>query len=493
MADVTTFLGGIGTKADAGLIPGVCTQAAWAASLDATDFMGANGGYLVDASTTADITDNLNGTLDVASLNAFSAFGNDELAGCYIYIYNCSGVATGYYLITSNSASLVICSDTNLIATGYTSSASADFYIGGAGDTTLTAGLQAALDHLGTYVANGTNNVDILYNEDLTLTATIDIDNIVGSATTMARLIGTDSSFADTGDQITIDTTTTLSDGLFDFPASGSAVYITFENIDFYGGGKDASRAAHCVNESATGGASDNIIFVNCTFRGASDHGVLQESDSWSFYGCTFTLNGGSGFYSLDGLNNEFIGNKFIDNDEHGLYSTGARIRVIGNIAQGNGQDSSVGYGFYLDNEFYCIGNTAKDNYADGFFADSSSFVTVMCNNTSSGSETGYGFNLDGRENIIFFGHNHAYDNTGNGTTITHCSEVLDTGFAAYKNGDNITGDPNLNATTYIPDADSPLIDAGVGGTGDTIGALCATAGGGGSGGRLMRARRHNV
>lgn len=404
----------------------------------------------------------------------------------------------GYYEITDIIGDDIVISTTALdgIATLDTDEV-LDISIGGIWDAlTDASSLQDSLDFIGPEAGatsgNEINNLEMLCYKStaLTTTATIDIDAISGSASTRVRLIGTNSDFVDDGTLTEITTASTLANGLFDFTISGASIFVSFENIDYNGGGKDATRAVHCVNESATGGGSDNNFFVKCTFRGSSDHGVYMESDRWRFFGCDFTLNGGSGFSggSADATVNAYYGCEFSHNDIHGLDQTGAGATINYCIAFDNGLDGT-GSGFNFPNtnsdSITLNGNTSYGNATDGFASNSLAIGHLILNNTADGNG-GYGFNFNSADiwsNLIFT-YNHAFGNTTAPSNIA----TTDALFEALGNGNNITGDPlftDAGAGNFIPTSSSPLIDAGVGGTGDTIGALCATAGGGGGVGLL--------
>jgi hypothetical protein len=121
--------------------------------------------------------------------------------------------------------------------------------------------------------------------------------------------------------------------------------------------------------------------------------------------------------------------------------------------------------------------NTFINNTGNNF--DIVAHVTgwTITNNTSLDS-SGLGYNFNSTTTMLthLFRNNHAYNNSQPSDAAATDGEFLILG-----NGNNVVGDPDL--TNYIPSSSSPLIDAGVGGTGDTIGALCATAGGGAGGG----------
>jgi hypothetical protein len=127
-------------------------------------------------------------------------------------------------------------------------------------------------------------------------------------------------------------------------------------------------------------------------------------------------------------------------------------------------------------------GNVFYNHAVAGMNFSSASIRNVYNNNTFVNNTT-FGIDFNGSMPKQF-SNNHAFGNGSPSDIATTDAEWL-----ILYDGDNIVGGPLATIFTdaangnFIPTSSSPLIDAGVGGTGDTIGALCATAGGGGGGG----------
>lgn len=478
MGSFVTMWGGTGDKTGAVTIPGVIEKATFGALGTPGDFMGADGEALASGAS-KDVVAN-GGEFELQDLGQFGSV----VAGMCIYL-SAGGSDVGYYEITNvPDADSVIFVDEGIdgAAAAAASDGDNDYTIGGAGNMADadTGELQALLDFIdtpcGVVSGNAINNLDILINQDTTLDDTQDIDNITGSATTKVRVISTNGSFVDDRTQVEIDTEVELLNGLFDFSTSGASIFVTFENIDYNGGGKDAGRAVNCIHESDVGGLSDNILFKNCIFRGASADGMSHQSDFWTLVGCVFELNGGNGFNANNkGRDNRFSLCVFRDNDLNGVLHIDNAI-FVRCIAEGNAGD---GINVSLTAELYNC--TAENNGGDGIVFDQGPTLVIAYNCTST-NNVGDGFNLGGIDigKFKFFGNNHAFGNAA------HCSEVGDADWADFLWGFNIAGAPDYVSTTsgqagyFIPNTGSPLIDAGVGGTGDTIGVLCATASAGG-------------
>jgi hypothetical protein len=356
--------------------------------------------------------------------------------------------------------------------------------------TTLQDGLDTVGPRCGAAPSIIVNNLDIICNQSAatTLAATVLVDAISGSTDKRVRMIGVNSDFEDDGTQIEITTNADLTATGALFKIGATSVHLNFQNIDFNGGGKDSDLAGYCVTDTET---SDRNAYYNCHFHGAESHGVLLEGDNGHFVGCEFNLNGGSGYASggFDGADTRLLSCISHHNDSHGfLINDATRNTLSGCIAyrnlgtgfriQGGGSDDTVLFG--------CV---AYFNTSDGFYLEGAAIGLLVINCTSSSSVSGYGYNFDSSTSAVrSFSNNHGYDNEGNGSTITHCSVVLDTAWAGFMFGSNIDGNPLFtnvtdNSEDFRPTSSSPLIDAGAGGTGDTIGALCATAGGGAGGG----------
>jgi hypothetical protein len=166
--------------------------------------------------------------------------------------------------------------------------------------------------------------------------------------------------------------------------------------------------------------------------------------------------------------------------------ATAQDVVIDGCIVANNGTGTTY-HGINLSNFASLVtvkNNTIYGNLGDGIFQLDSANVrgNRITNNTSSNNGR-YGYNFDGVMRDLLFSNNHA-DGNNSSNPAFYCDLTASLAeFEVFGEGNNIGGDPDL--TDYIPSDSSPLIDAGVGGTGDTIGALCATAGGGAGGGAV--------
>ena len=477
--------------------PGVFNMSLWESEADATKFYGTNGTYISsDSGDSTTLTDLGAGfaTLTIADTTGI-------LVGMWVAVDDVSAGAnaTGYYeIVTVVAGTITIASGTALDgAAALASSDTCSYYIGGIATAfTSTASLQNVFDTVGPICGatntNAINNLDILCHASsaVTVTATIDIDSIEGSTTTKVRMAATNSSFVRDGTLLEITTVSTLANGLFDWSSAATGRYVIIQNIDFNGGGKDATRAVFCVGESVATGTTDNISFISCKFRGASSHGVNQESDEWNFIDCSFTLNGGSGIETFDGAGNFFNGCEFGTNDRHGMWLAGG-ANCINCISYNNGQDSSVGHGFRDDQAQKFFNCVAFGNFEDGFHIDNNSGSEWQLVNNVSMNNTGYGYNLDGLtdKDTLVLGFNSAFNNTAG--PLRDTGDLTDAQFQEYGDGNNITTDPDFESTTagnvsfLRPKSTSPLLDIGAGKMiqlGFDIGTLSAIAGGAGGG-----------
>jgi hypothetical protein len=486
MANVVTLWSKTADFTNAVLVfPGVTGKALWDSEADATKFYGTNGDYISSDSGDGSTYTNAgsDGTIAIADTTGI-------LAGMYCYVDDVSAGTNspGYYLITlvTLNTTITISSD-NLDGTigDLDNNDTISYYIGGVGlpfndGTDVQDFLNFIGPACGATIGNAINNLDILCHGSTatSTTATIDIDAISGSATTKVKLIGTNSSFEDDGTLVEITTATSLVNGLI--AGGASIVRIDWENFDFNAGGVGA--ADYCVKSSID--TTDFWTFINCTFQEARDaDGVSLGADFWTFIGCTF-LNNGDGFVAenADGATCVFIGCVFKDNLARGMYLEQFSCTVDSCIFDGNG---SVGLRIEANLSGMLINNnTFIGNEDSGLHIESGNTRNIVTNNTFSGSVSAYGVLYDSTTltAMSIFRNNHSHGNalgyaSINGTVISTAGDFED-----LINGKNVTGDPKINATTYIPASDSPLIDAGVGGTGDTIGALCAEAGGGAGG-----------
>ena len=495
MADVVALIG----EASAGVaVPVAVLKADYDTEGDPTSFFGTNGAALV---TGAGVTLTDNGSN--STISGLTGAGS-LIPGTFAWISNSAGAGStsdDLYEILSSAATTVTVDNTPLDqTTGILGNDIVDISIGGIFEADTGALLQNAFDLIGPAAGAGggieINNLDFLLRASsaISTTAKIDIDNISGSTSTRVRTIGTTSSFVDDGTKVEITTGTLLSSGLFSF--FGGVIGLGFENIDFNGSSdSSAGKAENCIRNNSD--AEGFIYFKNCRMHNADSHACLiggsTVTDSWNFIGCEIDNNGLgnvattgwgiSGRTSARGWVNVrgcYIHDNFGGGIIAGYLQAAISNRIIDNGDDGIRMTTNVAFSVnILDNTINgCDGDGIQLNSAYG------GHITIL-NNTVNEC-VGVGYNLNSLSpSLVTIGNNHSKNNLNGVTTDSgdsHLSAVATLAlFETYGAGDNISGDAALDAD-QIPGIASVLIDAGVGGTGDTIGALCATAGGAGGG-----------
>ena len=322
------------------------------------------------------------------------------------------------------------------------------------------------------------------------ITATLDIDTGGGSATTTKTLVGTNTSYVIDGTRAKITTATSLINGLVHIANGVSG--ITFRNIDFDAGG--VGKADYCILNNTD--AEESIVFKNCLMHDSDidgiHHGGSAIQDEWAVLGCEVYDNRGSGIRARSSARGVIyiIGCSIHDNSVYGIF-IGEYVRAYNNRVYANGDSGIYNSAATVLFARAIISNTMFGNGGDGFESVASSGLIVIANNTSV-ANVGFGYNLAGMAigEVMVFSNNHSKDNDAEGTPDSpnsHCSETSTLAlFQGFGQGNNISGDPlftnvSPGSENFIPTSNSPLIDAAVGGTGDTVGALCATAGEGGA------------
>jgi hypothetical protein len=474
MADVVNLLGdsssgATGTTAISGCIP----KAVWDVNTwDA--FVGDVQGSPLFTGTGKPWTDLGGGKIQLTDTSNLT--GGIDI---YVRISNSdSGGADGYYLVTASDSDTITFDDVPLVGTAtWITSGTADYSIGGIGDIRANTGgsedLQDQFDDIGNFAADGTHNVDILINRTVNGVVTEDysllVNQILGSTTTRVRTISTNSSFEDDGTRnLTIDTSTELATGLFDIAAGAN--YLTFKNIIF-DAGDSANYGVWMISNA------NYEVFENCEFLQAKIDGLHVNSScvDTRIQNCDSHDNLNYGIY-FRATNGSIYGGRFYDNQDSGIYQRSSVCQITNTRCYTN-----TTAGIQLDaNADVCTlsNNICNENTGSGILLGTSNLRLNIFNNSCS-ENTVYGYLLSTpQQSIIFFGFNHAYLNG----TAPSDEALTEAEFLVFSEGNNIVGDPLLDAN-YTPSSSSPLIDAGVGGTGDIIGALCATAGGGAGGG----------
>jgi len=477
--ETVIIVGGLGTQASASdNNGGGATKAVWDAGTPA-DFIGTNGAPI---STSAAVTF----TTATKNLSAVN-IGLNVVVGTLLQVTvggDGSHVTLGIYEVTTvTDNDNIICLQ---IDDDGTNDVNLTVNVGGALDT-----LQEAWDNP---VNDGTAFKRNIYNNVASVdigAVPIDNDTNSGSVTTVIYTTGYNATLTAEATVI-ITTTGNIATGLVDF--SNGVVHHNISNIDFNGGG--VGLAEHCIyNNTDTEG---EIVFKNCLIHNADNSGALiggtTDADQWLFVSCEIYDNGqgpvGSGIAGRIAARGRLsaFGCKVYDNADFGL-SAGQPMEVVGCQIYGNGDS-----GCFISDDtvrHLITNNTIYGNGGDGIelTAGAGGDFSVKIYNNTSVANVGFGYNLAGLVPgaINVFSNNHSFNNDSGGTpnsATSHCSETSTLAlFQVFGQGDNFSGDPlftNPGADNFIPTSSSPLIDAGVGGTGDTIGALCATAGGAG-------------
>lgn len=452
-----------------------------------TTAMDANGGPVASNTGVA-----LSVTAGVGTLSDTSAFG-DVIIGMYVNVFasdDLTDVPLASYRVDA------IPNISTLTLEGVSAGGSGTGSLGGDGAPNVsyriggslaamddTTGLQAAFDRVGNQAGADSsvpdNNLDILVNQNaaLTLTATIDIDAISGSTSTRVRVIGTNSAFVNDGTMVTLTASSDI-DRLLEFFLESDSTY--WYNIELDGN----SVVTTCLYNNEDG--SDNHVFIDCDFHHSTGNIFsVRGLQIWRLYNCELHHSVSARGW-IPRLTNRarllMRGGAVYNNGTDGM-SLEDTSDIKGVLIYGN-----ASYGIQLSSfaDSTTIENcTIFNNLAGIQLPNNSDFGYSITGNTLVNNDT-YGIEFQNKDasRVRVFDWNH-YD--GNGTAPVD----LVGGFSALPGFSDIQGDPlftDAAGGNFIPTSSSPLIDAGVGvgGTSDTIGALCATAGGGGSTGGVV-------
>jgi len=452
---------------------GGATKTAWDGG-SPSDFINTNGGPITSETgdgTTYDHTGNAKGE---RCLNE-TGIGTGVTVGTLVSIYDTgANVDDGIYEITN-----VVDADNVLVANiNATDDDTVSYRVGGAFNT-----IQFALDDP---VNNGASyNRYIYFNEAETITASIDVDQFDGSTNTRIFIIGYNSTLA-AESAIVITTTTDLAGTGALVTFNGKGAYTEWRNIDFNGGGKDASRAEHCIEGSGTADGTYSW-FINCEFQAAEDDGIQTRASYQKFYNCEIHLHGGDGIAATAATTGLGLMNCSIhDNDVHGVVANLTSAGEFSNcLTYDNGKDGAGdGMNFIAFINGFIENCTSYGNAGDGLDLPVGANRVRILNTTSVGNDD-YGFQLNSAPIASFyFGYNHAYDNdqdagiaAGGDYCSAAASEAL---FQTLRHGSNQTGDPKFTnvadgSEDFTPTTGSDLINNGLeyGGTGTLdIGAI---------------------
>lgn len=393
------------------------------------DFQGANGG----AKYTVIECDYNDGTGVITKAGQFAVNLDD------LWVNVKEGAAGGWvekrYKITASTA------DTITVTAGEGANANVDVWVGGAFDDTK-AGIDAGLAEMvgGDTLMIATNPAS---QKNIDCAATITIPAaLAGTSSANCIIKGVD--YADGGDlsiseQIPkLTGTASLANGVLYF-GNAANIYFTVENIEIDAGG--VGKADFCIKALITNFST----FKNCILHNALDNAAFySDGDGHAFVGCELY---GSGYGIRYGLNDGrivcFYGNSFHDNTNDGVYIDDTSAVIIGNLFYDNGGrglflkggNFSYGVACIFDNTFY-----ANDGHN---IQMETSVLTIMINNTMSGSTGGYGLQLDTDGYFMHFSNNNSYNNFSG-----HCNKaVADGAWDVYLDGGNDHSNPTFEGS----------------------------------------------
>jgi len=422
-----------------------------------------------------------NSTKTLTSTGAFSSYTFS--AGDEIYISGGTGVTAGLYEIASKTSSdaIVLVDD-----------------IGGTNpsDVTSSDGPFASIPHA--FNTGNTGNTSLLGGDEIRVCGTflftsatggVEADtNLSGSYGSLTKIVGCNSRGVEDGTVAVIkaDGSTKFSPL---FKISG-AQYCVARNFDIDGDGSSAKTATNGVDSRTVG--SSGWDWIDSSFHGMGSDGVYLRGQFWRFTRCHFYDNGGDGF-TINGSSDKgtFFDCRSFDNGGNGFeHGRGAAFHYCSSYNNG-GDGYRVASGAADDHVYSnCL---AFDNGGDGFYSQANDAFwddqcIVNCTSTNNGGY-GYSFRLATHTTAeqlhinmaIGFCHSH-----GNTLGHTNLPETFGVDFMDFAGLDDtfITGDPLFTSTSlgsedFTPQAGSPLIGAGAGGS--TIGPENPVGGGGGS------------
>jgi len=457
--------------------PGIFNMSLWESEADATNFYGLNGTYIA-----FDNGDSTSFTVGAGFATLTVASTTGILVGMWAAIDDVTAGTneTGYYEIVSidSGTTFTIIASTDLSGTTVLdTSDTCSYYVGGIADAfDDSTVLQLLIDTVG-FVSgadpsNAINNLDILCHASSadTLIAQVDVDNISGSTSTVVNMRSLDSAF-DVVNQLTIDTAGSIGALL--------SIGATQVNVQFYNFTLDASNAtANALSLLDSTAVAGFTIWVDCVFAQATGDNISNDAGGASagrqplaLLNCTIRDGGGHG---IDG-----VGNDNVVRIEGGTIHTniggGVRLSGIGSVISG-AQIYNNGDAITLDagSEGTFIENCTIDDNADAVVWDGIGGSTdkIRITNCSITNNSGADFAPTGSDYADVFVANCLIN--GNGSTYTPVIGIM----TQINMQTGVPGYVNQGARDYTTTSSSNLIGNGVGG--DTIGALCAAAGGGG-------------
>ena len=479
----------------------VITDAAWALSGDAGDFAKDDGDYLFAGISVATFD---KGDDDFELRSTTDGIFVDIVVGTCVYVGSTDGttpISTYYEVLElddwdnggGEQNNVLVVNPTSLNGGTMITAESITINIGGIVGTVDDAALQGLFDDIGPDCGatdgNAINNLNILINQDSTLAATVDIDNISGSSTTRVKLIGTTAAFVDDGaSRVVVDVNAAgVLTSLFD-------IGTTQVNVQFYrftldatnaGAGANATHALNTQDGTTAGGFT---TWHDCIFENSTGDCILNDAGANTGYRFALQLynpiirgsSAGAGLGTNSANDNVvYIGGGKVHNN----FGIGIKQSGAGGVFEGvQVYDNGDGFFFEASSKGGLVQNCTIDGNGDAFIFDglggsSDDFLIINCAITNN---TGVDFNPSGVQFQGWYVANCLLN--GNGTTYDPVIGIM--------TQVNIVTDPpqyeDQPANDYTPATGSPLIDAGVGGTGDTIGALCAAAGAAGGGGIII-------
>jgi len=214
-----------------------------------------------------------------------------------------------------------------------------------------------------------------------------------------------------------------------------------------------ADTAQHCVESLAVGGANNHhMVFVNCQFTSATDHGVYtnNKANYWNMVNCRFDNNGGTG-YEHQHSNYGIIYKCLFDNNAADGLRCGTATKISECVFFNNGDD-----GAFVNNSSAVVVNCVFDNNtSDGLYI-SGGGQSILMNNIFT-NNTRFGLNVpSGAETRQFY--NAFY---GNGIDSWTTSGTVH--LSMYNYLDDVTTTWGVTADfDFTPNPASSVIGAGM-------------------------------
>ncbi|GAG93048.1 unnamed protein product, partial [marine sediment metagenome] len=239
-------------------------------------------------------------------------------------------------------------------------------------------------------------------------------------------------------------------DVLYYNPDAGEVTNISIRDISIYGNRENNASG----NGIHFGDNAGDIAFTRVGVKYTKEHGIFCEY-AWGIVvmECIVEYCDGDAVNMLGGNDVRIIGNKIGASEGYGIYLTGSRHKIMGNLIFGNTEAG----GYVYAKETAIVGNVIQNN--EGTTDDCQlylrgSAIVVMGNTIAVTSQTGYGI-------VLRAGSNNC-DMRGNTISDYNTARILDPGARNLYNGLSISrGAPEtqLDTGTAEDGSTSQLID----------------------------------